>query len=424
MNQFKRRLAACAVLSASLLGAVALDARADAILDWNVKSEALITESKLGTPPAIRVMAVVQTAAYDAVNSITQRYPESAPRLEMPNASVDAAVAAAHRATLVKLIPGQQKTIDAAYHEALAEIPDGPARAAGIAAGEKAAAAVLAQRAYDGAAPAEPYRPHAQPGAYVPTVAPAVSDWPQRTPWLMASAAQFRPAPPPALTSEAWARDYNEVKALGGKVSVKRSAEQTEIARFWEYSLPGIYHGVVRSVASAPGREITQNARLFAAVAQAMDDGMIGVFDAKYHYNFWRPTTAIRNGDIDGNERTERDASWVSFIDSPLHPEYPSAHAILASAVGAVLQAEFGGGPTPVLATASPTAKGETRRWASVGAFTREVAEARVYEGVHYRTSTEVGVAMGARIGELAVKKFLGRSALWAEAPGDTEDHF
>ena len=118
---------------------------------------------------------------------------------------------------------------------------------------------------------------------------PAAPQWPQRKPWLMTSAAQFRPGPPPALASEAWARDYNEVKALGGKHSTLRTAEQTEIARFWEYSLPPIYHGVVRSVADAPGRDVTQNARLFAAVAQAMDDAMIAVFDAKYHYNFWRP---------------------------------------------------------------------------------------------------------------------------------------
>jgi hypothetical protein len=306
MNPFKRRLVACAVLAASLLGA-AIEARADAILDWNVRSEALITESKLGTPPAIRVMAYVQTAAYDAVNAITQRYPAGAARLDAaPNASVDAAVAAAHRAMLAKLIPAQQKAVDAAYQAALAGIPDGPARAAGIAVGEKAAAAVLAQRADDGATPAEPYRPHAQPGAYVPTATPAAPNWGQRKPWLMASPAQFRPAPPPALASDAWARDYNEVKALGGKVSATRSAEQTEIARFWEYSLPGIYHGVVRSVATASGREVTQNARLFAAVAQAMDDGLIGVFEAKYYYNFWRPATAIRNGDIDDPQRRHR----------------------------------------------------------------------------------------------------------------------
>jgi hypothetical protein len=164
---------------------------------------------------------------------------------------------------------------------------------------------------------------------------------------------------------------------------------------------------VVRSVANAPGRDVTQNARLFAAVAQAMDDAMISVFDAKYHYNFWRPLTAIRNGDVDGHDGTERDASWVSLIDAPMHPEYPSAHSILAGAVGTVVQAEVGKGPMPLLTTISPTAKGATRRWNSVEDFTREVGNARIYEGIHYRTSTETGAAMGKQVGELAVIRHL-----------------
>jgi hypothetical protein len=223
----------------------------------------------------------------------------------------------------------------------------------------------------------------------------------------MTSAAQFRPGPPPALTGDTWTRDYNEVKAVGGKNSTRRSAEQTEIARFWEYSLPPIYHGVVRSVAHMPGREAAQNARMLAAVSQAMDDAMIAVFDAKYHYNFWRPTTAIRNGDMDGNDATERDASWTPFIDAPMHPEYPSAHSILAAAVATVLKAEVGDGPIPLLTTTSPTAKGATRRWTNLDDFTHEVGNARIYEGIHYRTSTDVGISMGQQIGALTVEKLL-----------------
>lgn len=418
MKRTDRRMAACLTLVASISGIAPLGARADAITDWSSRSEAIITESKLGTPPAIRVMAFVQTATYDAVNALAQRPFDAALESEATRAAaMDAAVAAAHRATLNKLAPAAQKSIDKAYQEALAGIPDGPAKTAGIAAGEDAAAALLARRADDLQAPAEPYRPHAGPGAYVPTVLPAAPHWAQRKPWLMTSPAQFRPAPPPALTSAQWARDYNEVKTYGAKASAKRSAEQTEIARFWEYSLPAIYHGVVRSVASAPGRDVVRNARLFAAAAQAMDDALIGVFDAKYHYHFWRPATAIRNGDRDGNDATERDAAWVPFIDNPLHPEYPSAHSILAAAVAAVLQADIGDGPTPELTTTSPTAKGVTRRWHSVAAFAREVAEARIYEGIHYRTSTEIGAAMGSRIGELAALTFFSESAVAHIAP-------
>ena len=174
--------------------------------------------------------------------------------------------------------------------------------------GEEAAAAVFALRSDDGATAGESYRPYTKAGAYVPTVLPEAPQWMHRKPWLMAQLAQFRPGPPPELSSELWVRDFNEVKALGSKKSQQRSADQTEIARFWEEVMPPIYHGIVRSVANMPGREITQNARLFAAVTQASDDALIAVFDAKYHYGFWRPVTAIRNGDIDGNDATERDA--------------------------------------------------------------------------------------------------------------------
>ena len=332
------------------------------------------------------------------------------PELERPEVHVpDAAIAAANRATLTKLVPSQQAAIDSDYQAALAKIADGAAKTAGIAVGEKAAAAVLALRAEDGAAAGETYRPHTTAGVYVPTVIPAVPQWPQRKPWLMTSPAQFRPGPPPTLTSELWARDYNEVKALGGKSSTRSTAEQTEIARFWEATLPPIYYGVVRSVANVPGREVTQNARLFAAVTQAMDDALIAIFDAKYHYNFWRPITAIRNGEIDGNNATERDSSWTPFIDTPMHPEYPCAHCILSGATGTVLQAEIGADPMPTLTTTSPTAKGAARSWKKIEDFMQEVANARIYDGLHYRTSTEVGTAMGKQVGALAAAKYKQR---------------
>jgi hypothetical protein len=406
-------------LAAALLAGSVTQAHADVVTDWNVKAGEIIAESKMGTPPAVRVMAFLQTAVFDAVNSVTKRYPSSIVGQRAGNtaddsvsgASVEAAVAAANRATLAKMIPAQQANIDAAYQAALAKIADGPAKAAGIAAGESAAAQVLAARADDGAGKPEGYRPHTTAGAYVPTATPAASQWAQRKPWMMTSPAQFRPAPPPSLASATWTRDFNEVKEFGGKASTRRTAEQTEIARFWEFSLPSIYHGVVRSVADMPGREVTQNARLFAAVAQTMDDAMIAVFEAKYHYNFWRPTTAIRNADTDGNDATEREAAWSPLIDVPMHPEYPSAHSILASSVGHLLQAEIGNGKLPVLTTASPTAKGATRRWTHVDDFAREVADARIYAGIHYRVSTEVGTAMGRQIGGMAAEKLLGRSA-------------
>jgi PAP2 superfamily len=383
-------------LSAAALAAATTGAHADAITDWSLKSAEVITEAKIGTPPAVRVMAIVQTAALQAVQAAQQR-----------QASAEAAVAAAHRVALAKLLPAQQALIDVAAQAALAAIADGAAKQAGVAAGEAAANAVLAARADDGAATAESYRPHTTAGAYVPTVMPAAPQWPQRKPWLMTSAAQFRPGPPPALTSAQWVRDFEEVKTMGGKASTRRSAEQTEAARFWEYSLPAVYHGVLRSVAQQDGRDLLRNARLFAVAAQAMDDGLIAVFDAKYHYNFWRPVTAVRNADTDGNDATQRDAAWSPLIDTPMHPEYPSAHSTLASAMAVVIDAERDGAALPVLATSSPTAKGAVRRWTRLDEFAREVADARVHAGIHFRSATDSGEALGKRVGELVVARLL-----------------
>jgi PAP2 superfamily len=402
----KHRQTALLALAASSLASPL--AQADAVTDWNIKAGDVVVEAKLPPPPANRVLAIVHTAVYEAANAITKQYPAGGLQLKAaPGASVDAAIAAASHATLAKCVPSQQAAIDTAYQAALARVADGPAKTSGIAVGAKAAAAVLAVRLDDGAATAETYRPHTTAGLYVPTAIPVVSQWPQRKPWLMTSPAQFRPGPPPRLTSELWARDYNEIKSLGGKSSTQRSTEQTEIAIFWEATMPPIYHGVVRSVANLPAREATQNARLFAAVAQATDDALIAIMDAKYHYNFWRPVTAIRNGDIDGNDATEREPSWTPFIDTPMHPEYPCAHCVVSGAVGTVLQAEIGTGPMPTLTTTSASAKGAARSWNKTDDFMQEVAHARIYDGVHYRNSTEVGTAMGKQVGELAAAKLL-----------------
>jgi hypothetical protein len=387
-----------AVFMASFLSIPA--ARADVVTDWNIRAGQIVGDAKIGTPPAVRVMALVQTAVHDAVVGAARR-----------GASVDAAVATAHRATLVALLPQQQAAVEQAVSAALAALPEGTAKEQGAREGARAAAAVLAARADEMPSGPDTYRPHAAPGQYVPTAAPAATAWVRRKPWLMASPAMFRPGPPPALTSETWVRDYNEVKAMGGKTGSQRSAEQTEVARFWDFSLPAIYHGVLRSVALAPGRDVARNARLFATAAQAMDDAMIAVLDAKYAHNFWRPVTAIRNGDLDGHDATTRDASWTPFIDTPMHPEYPSAHSILASTVGTLLKAEIGDAAMPVLATTSPTANGATRRWTRVDDFVNEVADARVWDGVHYRFSTDVGTAMGRQIGDLAAQQLLGTAA-------------
>jgi hypothetical protein len=398
MKTHKPRSPLIVLLTGMLLAALALPAGADVITDWNQRSAQLIGEARIGTPPAVRVMALVQTAAYEAAREAAHSAPTD-PR------AVDAAVAAAHRSAFIQLMPAQRVAVDAAYQSALATLPENAARTQHLAIGERAAQRVLAQRATDMPRTPDTYRPHATPGIYVPTTIPAAPQWAQRRPWMLERADQFRPGPPPALTSERWARDLNEVKALGGRDSSKRSAEQTEIGRFWDYSLPAVYHGLVRSVAMQSGRDVVANARLFATVAQAMDDALIAVFDAKYTYNLWRPITAIRNGDVDGHDGTDRDAAWVPLIDTPAHPEYPCAHCILAATVAAIVKAEVRDRPLPDLTTSSPTAQGVARRWNSTEAFVQEVALARIVGGVHFRTSTEVGLAMGQHIGEWAVSR-------------------
>ena len=296
-------------------------AQADVVTDWNITAGEIAVAARLPPPPTYRIMALVQSAVYEAVNAITKRYPPDRVQLDAaPGASIDAAVAEANRATLVQLVPAQQPAIDKAYQAALAAIPAGPAKTAGLAVGEKAAAAILAWGAEDGAATGETYRPHTTAGVYVPTVIPVVSQWPQRKPWLMTSPAQFRPGPPPALTSEVWARDYNEIKAIGGKNSTRRTAEQTAIARFWEATMPPIYHGVVRSVATMAGREVTQNARLFAAVTQAIRRRV----DRRHGRQIPLPLLAASDGDPQrGHRRQRRDRTGAVVDAVHRHPHAP-----------------------------------------------------------------------------------------------------
>jgi hypothetical protein len=383
-------------------------ADADAITAWNKTGCDAIVATPMLPPMATRVMALMHTAAYEAANAITRRYPVRLLALDTPrDASVDAAIASASRAVLLELLPGQKDAIEAAYARSLATLAANAQRDAGIAVGESAAKGVLTLRADDGASTPESYRPQSIPGGYVPTTLPATTQWPQRKPWLMSSAAQLRPGPPPALNSERYARDYNEIKALGARQSTTRSAEQTAIARFWTANSPAIYQDLVRNAVDTPDRDVMRNARLFAALTQAVDDALIAVFDAKYNYAFWRPITAIRNGDRDGNDATERDPGWLPFIDTPMHPEYPCAHCIAASTVATVLAADLNGAAVPLLTTTSPTADGAARHWATLEAFVAEVSNARIYDGVHYRYSTEVGADMGRKVGALAIAKYL-----------------
>jgi hypothetical protein len=362
-------------------------------------------------------MTILQVAVFEAVNAIERRY---APyRLNLPaerTASKEAAAAAAAHGVLVALHPERQAALDAALAASLAAIPEGEPKAKGVDLGNKAAAGILDLRAKDGATAPESYRPHTSPGIYVPTVVPVFSQFPGVAPWAMTSGSQFRPAAPPALDSEVWTRDVNEIRELGARNSAVRTPEQTAIGRFWLMTGPRSYNPIVRQLAAAKEMDIVDCARLLALVSMAGSDAIIAVMDAKYAHNLWRPITAIRNGDITGNPATPRDASWLPLGDTPMHPEYPCAHCITSSAVGAVLTQVLGD-RVPAFSLTSTTLPGVTRTWASVEDYNAEVAAARIYAGFHYRFSTIVGRDMGRRIGELVATTQLRGAVASAQPP-------
>jgi hypothetical protein len=391
----------CRYLAVALLliGAVA---RADTVSEWADKT----TDIAIDGPNTVRTMALAQSAVYEAVNAITLRYPRDQVNLDSTaGAAIDAAIAAASRTVLLHEAPALKAQIEAAYEQSLHLLTDDEARSKGVSVGERAAAEVLAHHTDDLGNP-QPYRPTATPGVYVPTtfvLGYAVS---QHKPWFLKSASQFRPGPPPALASSAWASEYNETKTLGSVASATRTPEQTGIARFWASALPDIHLGVVRAVATAPNRDLTRNARLYAAVTAAMSDAEIAVFEAKYHYNFWRPLTATRNGDLDGNAATERDPDWLPLITTPLQPEYPCGHCILASVIATVIRREGGTDTLPTLSTLSNTAPGVRRYWTHTEELVQEVANARIWAGVHYRSSANAGIKMGEQIGQVVADAY------------------
>jgi hypothetical protein len=381
----------------------AAPAQADMIIDWNQKADAIATEKNVPAPQHTRGQAVLHVAMFEAVNAVDRRY---APyRLNLAaerSTSKEAAAASAAHAVLTALYPDQKSSLDATLASSLAGIADGEARAKGLDLGRRSAAGVLALRADDGADATEQYRPQTSSGVYIPTAMPVFSTYGAVRPWVMASGTQFLPPPPPTLDSDTWTEDLNEIRQLGARNASKRTAEQTDIGRFWILTGPRTYNPIVRQVVAAKEMDLVDCARLFALVALAGSDAHIAVFNAKYTYNLWRPVTAIRNADLTGNAETPREASWLPLGDTPMHPEYPCAHCISSAAVSAVLQAVVGNEVAEITMT-SPTAPGVTRKWKRLKDYSDEVSEARIYAGFHYRFSTEAGKEMGRRIGELTV---------------------
>jgi len=391
-------------LAAAVLCLTASAAHADIIIEWNARADAIAASDKrVSSPMHGRTLALMHVAMFEALNAIDRRYvPYRLSLIADRDTSREAAAAAAGHAVLVALYPDEKPALDSLLAQQLASVPEGPARERGLILGRRAAAEMLALRAKDGSEKPDTWRPLTKPGQYVITSQAAnstVGDW---TPWVLDSAAQFRPGPPPSLTSETWTRDLNEIREIGGLDSTQRSAEQTTVGKFWFVTGARAWNPMVAQLAMARRMDLLDCSRLFALTSLAGIDAYIAVFEAKYHYNFWRPVTAIRNADQTGNPSTPRDAAWMPLGETPLHPEYPCAHCITAAAVAAVLRGVVGE-DIGALTLTSSAAPGVTRTWTRLDDYVNEVSNARVWAGFHYRFSTIVGVDMGRKIGELTV---------------------
>jgi hypothetical protein len=398
------RWAASLMILAALGGPVS----ADVITDWNEKAVAFVTKQRLLPPQAERVIASVHLAMFDAVNSIEPRYrPYRLAVITPKDASPEAAAAVAAGMVLAGLHPKEAEELNTSMAAYLAAIPTSEAKSNGIKVGQEVAAKIVAERKADGADAPDAYRPKTRPGVYVPTPITASSMWPKVKPFAMQSPSQFRPQPPISLKSKEWASDYNEIRSLGGKSSSKRTARQTEDGNFWLITGPASYYPIARQLVAAKGMNVLDSARFMALASAAVADSFISVFDAKYHYDFWRPITAIRNGDIDDNAATELDPTWQPIDNTPMHPEYPCAHCISSATIATVIEAVLGSPDIPEVTMTSPTAPGVTHRWTNVWAYAEEVAMARIYAGFHYRFSTRIGQDMGRKIGQHVMQNLM-----------------
>jgi PAP2 superfamily len=383
-----------------------------AVITWNgIARRTAIQVAKQTTAHAMTSIAFAQAAVYDAVVAIEDGYQPYQVRLaRLPDASLDAAVATVAHHVLVHYFPAQQAALDADYATALAAVPDGPAKAAGIAVGQVAAARLIAGRQGDGL--------EADIGFSMPAPSPGVWQLPEgqtpMTPWasqlrpfLLKSPDQFRPGPPAALTSRAWAADFDEIKAIGRIDSSSRTAEQTDIARFWTTNPVVQYNAAFEQIALEGGLDAVQTARLFAMGNLVGADALIACFDAKYTYLFWRPQFAIPLGDSDGNPATVGDPTWKPLLGAPTHPEYPSGHGCLTAAEAEVLATFLGTNRIDVdLTSTVPNLLQPVRHYEQASDLTQEVMNARVWGGIHFRDATVKGVITGSKVARWSLKRY------------------
>jgi hypothetical protein len=396
----------------------------DAVTDWNLyAANAIVGTAGQGPTVSALSFAMVQGAVYDAVNAIDGTHE---PYLVAPPASQsdspDAAVATAAFTVLAALFPAQLSTLQPLYDTSLAAIPDGQQKTNGIAVGKAAADAMLAARQHDGRFGPAPTVPPPAPGIWRPTPpfnAPDPAPWIGNVrPFLVPNAEMLRTDGPNPLTSDAYAKDFNEVKELGSLTSTTRTPEQTAIAIFWQGSS---WNAVLRELAMTQGLDTADRARLFAMVHMAAADGYIGCYNDKYYWTFWRPITAIREADTDGNPATEADPNWTPLFDpstpvpappplaTPPFPDHPSAHSCASSAVVHTLQNFFG---TDKIEFTMPSSKSLTpRTFERFSDAIKEVIDARVWAGIHFRTADVQGAVLGKKVAHWLEKHYFQLTA-------------
>jgi hypothetical protein len=383
---------------------LALSSNAESVVRWNgIALRTAITVARQFQTQSEIYISYEQAAVYDAVVNIEGGYrPYNLRLAQHPGASVDAAVATAAYQVLVTYFSAQQTALESDYMASLAAIPDGPAKSEGIAVGQLAANSLIALRQDDGR--------EADIGFTVPAPAPGVWQPPTgqgpQTPWvskmrpfMLLSPDQFRPGPPPDLTSSEWATEYNEVKLMGRSDSPYRTPEQTDVARFWSTNAIIQYNTAYQQVSQAKGLSAVQAARLFAMGNLIGADALIACFDAKYEYLFWRPQYAIPLGNTDGNPNTVGDPSWTSLLPTPNHPEYISAHGCLTSAEAEVFSAFLGTDQIKLTLTSTiANLQHSTRYYDRARDLVKEIINARVWGGLHYRESMVKGTNVGRKV--------------------------
>jgi PAP2 superfamily len=384
-------------------------ARADAVTDWNITAIRASQATGQPNPRLARNMAMVHAAIYDAINAIDRRHTAYAVDTKATTgASIDAAAAAAAYGVLTKLYWSQTAAFDVALEGSLAGIPDGPARIDGMAVGQEVAEKLLTLRQDDRSNATVTYTPKSDPGVYqltLPAFAPVVlPHWDGVTPFLLKSADQFQLPGPPALNSAEFAKELNEVKALGAKNSSTRTRDQTDAARFWTASGIVTDNEVARQLSTHKGLSVVENARLFALLNMAGADAYVACWHAKFRYNYWRPVTAIRNADSAGNSGITADPAWEPLLPTPAHPEYPSGHACFAGATERVLQEFFGDKAS--FSLTDPAVK-VTRTYQSLAQMGKELEDARVWGGIHYRTAVAHGSELGHHVAGYGLTNYL-----------------